>query len=96
MIPPLENIYNSLECLEKAINDFARPRGYGFIKARSKRMPGSNRTKIYFNCDRLYKPDRSIPREQESRSRGTRCTFLVLATKTACKTAWELKHRDYS
>jgi hypothetical protein len=96
MIPPPEATYESLDTLEKAINDFARPQGYGLVKARSKRMPGSNRLKIYFNCDRYYKPNRSLLREQESRSRGTGCSFSVLASETACKTAWELKHRDYS
>jgi hypothetical protein len=96
MIPPPEKTYESLDALEKAINDFTRPRGYRFIRARSKHILGSNRLKIYFNCDRLYKPNRSIPREQESRSRGTSYTFSVLASKTACKTAWELKYRDYN
>ena len=68
MILPPKETYESLDTLEKAINDFAKPREYSFIRARSKRMPGSNRLKIYFNCDRLYKPNRSISREQESRS----------------------------
>jgi hypothetical protein len=87
MLPPPEATYECLEALEKAINDFARLQGYRLVKGRSKRMPGSNRLKIYFNCDRYYKPNRSLLREQESRSRGTSCSFLILASETACKTA---------
>ena len=96
MIPPPEATYESLETLEKAINEFTRPRRYGLVKGRSRRMPGSNRLKIYFNCDRYYKPNQSLLREQEARTRGTGCTFSILASETACKTGWELKHRDYS
>jgi hypothetical protein len=95
MALPPEQTYESLAALQKSINDFASTRGYAFIKGRSKRTPGSNRLKLHFSCDRLYKPNQNLSREQQSRSRGTGCRFSVLACETICQTKWELKHRDY-
>lgn len=94
MALPPENRYDSLEALTAAINTWSKTRGYAFVKGRSKKLPGSNRTKTYFFCDRRHKPARDNPRDQQSQSRGVGCEFSVLACQTVCKTAWELKHRD--
>jgi hypothetical protein len=36
MILPPEATYDSLNALEKVINDFAKPRGYGFVGGSTK------------------------------------------------------------
>ena len=93
MALPPEQIYNSKDALFKAINEWAKPRGYGFVIGRSKRAPGSMREKVYFSCDRCYNPNRSVSRVQDSSSRGTGCEFSVIGSETIDKTSWELKHR---
>ena len=81
MALPPEGIYSSKEALFKAINEWAKPRGYGFVIGRSKCAPGSMRAKVYFACERCYNPNRSVSRVQDSSSRGTGCEFSVLGSE---------------
>jgi len=93
MALPPEGIYSSKDALFRAINEWAKPRGYAFVTGKSKRAPGSIRQKVYFSCDRCYNPNRLASRVQKSSSRGTGCEFSVIGSETVDKTSWELKHR---
>ena len=90
-LPP-QGLYDSREALFRAIQAWAQPRGYAFISGKSKHTPGSNRTKVWFSCDRCYKPQRD-PSNSKTNTRGTGCQFSVIGVETVDKQGWELKHR---
>jgi hypothetical protein len=87
MALPLEGIYSYKDALFRAINEWAKPRGYALVTGKSKRAPGSMRQKVYFLCDRYYNPNRSASRVQKSSSRGTGYEFSVIGNKTVDKTS---------
>jgi hypothetical protein len=92
-IPP-ESVYVSREALFEAIQNWAKPRGYAFTTGKSKRMEGSGRWRVYFACDRCFRPSKEpSSRTRNTQSRGTGCLFSVLGVETQDKQNWELKHR---
>ena len=90
-LPP-QGAYTSKEALFRAIQAWAQPRGYAFVSGKSKHTPGSNRTKVWFSCDRCYKPQRD-PSNSKTNTRGTGCQFSVIGVETVDKQGWEVKHR---
>ena len=90
---PLQGLYDSREALFGAIRAWAQPRGYAFVSGKSKHTPGSNRTKVWFSCDRCYKPQRDLS-NSKTNTRGTGYQFSVIRAETVDKQGWELKHRS--
>ena len=90
-LPP-EAQYPSKEALFKAIQAWAKPRGYAFTIGRSKKREGSGRIKVFYTCDR----HNIVPTREHIRntvSRGIGCPFSVIACELPNHEGWELKHR---
>ena len=91
---PLEGQYSSRQTLYKAIQAWARPRGYAFTTGKSRHMEGSGRWRVQYACDRFYQPPKYTTRVRQTSSRGISCLFSVLAVESQDKLTWELKHRS--
>lgn len=90
-LPP-EAIYPSRELLYKAIQNWAKPRGYAFTGGSSKKT-SSGRIKAYYLCDRCPPiPPAREDRIRDTQTRGTSCPFSVIALQIT-SIEWELKHR---
>jgi len=80
-LPP-EMTYASKDALFKAIQSWAKPRGYAFTIGKSKRI-GGGRQKLYYMCDRRCLPPPLNPdRIRDTRSHGTGCLFSILGIET--------------
>ena len=91
VLPP-EGIYNSRESLLKAINSWAKPRGYAFTTGKSLKTP-SGRVKVIFAYDRNGLPlSVSIERKCHIYSQGIDYKFLVLTKESLDRTSWVLSY----
>ena len=89
-LPP-EAVYESREALFKAINSWAKTRGYAFSTQRSTKEKNGKLTVIYA-CDRSQKsPTTPISFQRRTTTRKTNCPFSVLAKESS--NTWVLKHR---
>ncbi|PWI63964.1 hypothetical protein PCL_01917 [Purpureocillium lilacinum] len=91
-LPP-EGVYDSREALFKAINEWAKPRGYAFTTGKSSKTP-NGRVKIVYACDRnRLPPSHAVERVRRTASRKTGCKFSVLAKESLDRSTWTLGHR---
>jgi len=93
-LPPLAT-YPSKEALFKAIQKWAKDRGYAFTIQRSRTL-GNRRQKVQYACDRcpVQQPSKPQPKRcRVTQSRGTGCLFSILAVKASSSTEWEVKYR---
>jgi hypothetical protein len=92
-VMPPEEIYGSFKALEKAIQAWARDRGYAFRKLRST-LEKTGRLTVTFACDRSGKaPLTSIPRQRKTSTCKTDCQFSILAKESREAGVWSLSHR---
>jgi hypothetical protein len=93
LAPPPLATYPSKEALFKAIQSWAKARGYAFTIARSKRVR-NGRQKVYYACDRCPIPiaQPRTERVRETQSRGSGCPFQVLALEKL-SLDWEVRYR---
>lgn len=90
---PWEGTYESRESLFKAINSWAKPRGYAFTTGKSSKTP-NGRVKIVYACDRnRLPPSTSVERVRRTSSRKIGCKFSVLAKQSLDGRTWILGHR---
>ncbi|OAQ58241.1 transposase-like protein [Purpureocillium lilacinum] len=91
-LPP-EGVYDSREALFKAINEWAKPRGYAFTTGKSSKTP-NGRVKVVYACDRnRLPPSHAVERVRRTASRKTGCEFSVLAKESLDRSTWILGHR---
>ncbi|OAQ58237.1 transposase-like protein [Purpureocillium lilacinum] len=91
-LPP-EGVYDSREALFKAINEWAKPRGYAFTTVKSSKTP-NGRVKVVYACDRnRLPPSHAVERVRRTASRKTGCKFSVLAKESLDRSTWILGHR---
>jgi hypothetical protein len=89
-LPP-EAIYESREALFKAINAWAKTRGYAFTTQRSTKEKSGNMTIIYA-CDRSREPPTAqTGYQRRTTTRKTNCPFSVIAKESGY--SWVLKYR---
>ena len=95
-LPP-EGEYGSRDALYKAINEWAAPRGYGFVIARSRVTP-SGRANVVFQCDRGAgrTPASSDKRQRQTTTRRTGCHFSVITKESVDRSTWRMSHRSGS
>ena len=91
-LPP-EALYNSREALFRAINDWAKDKGYAFSTGKSKTTESGRRI-VTYACDRCGAPPSPLRnRQRKTSTRATNCLFSVLAKESLDHTTWAVHYR---
>jgi hypothetical protein len=79
------------------VNNWAKPQGYTFSNAPS-RKKGNERRKVIFACDRREPKKEERPQKEKGEGhnrsgQSTQCKYSIICIENVDKTGWEIRYR---